>query len=89
MLFLAKICFIFCSISSARTFINLTFTTLLAYSADDKLVIFFLFFQRKQYLTFHASCLHCMKCHNWFSGINKKKYFIMSSAENFAQSAKC
>ena len=27
-------------------------------SADDQLVIFFLFFPRKQDLTFHAICLH-------------------------------
>ena len=28
-----------------------------------------------------------MKCQNLFSGKNKKKYFKMSSAENFTQSA--
>ena len=31
----------------------------------------------------------CMKCQNMFSGKIKKKYFSMSSAENFTQSAKC
>ena len=30
----------------------------------------------------------CMKCQNLFSEENKKKYFKMSSAENFTQSAK-
>ena len=29
-----------------------------------------------------------MKCHNLFSGKNKKKYSKMASAENFTQSAK-
>ena len=49
----------------------------------------FLIFPPKQDLTFHANCLLiCMKCHILFSGKNKKKYFKMSSAENFAQSAK-
>ena len=57
----------------------LTFTTLWAFSADDKLMIFFLFFSKKQDLTFYA------KCHILFSGKNKKKYFKMSSAENFTQ----
>ena len=33
---------------------TLTFTTHLANSADDKLVIFFLIFSRKQNVTFHA-----------------------------------
>ena len=51
----------------------LTFTTLLAYSADDKLVIFFLFFPEKLELIFLDP----------FSGKNKKKYFNMLSAENF------
>ena len=31
----------------------------------------------------------CMKCQILFSGKNKKKYFNMSSAENFTQCAKC
>ena len=37
-----------------------TFTTLFANSADDKLVIFFLinYFPRKPDLTFRANCLH-------------------------------
>ena len=36
---------------------GLTFTTLWANSAENKLVIFFLFFSRKQDLTFHTNCL--------------------------------
>ena len=50
-----------------------TFTTLLANSADDKLMVFFLFFSRKNYLIFHASC---MKCQILFSGKNKKNTSI-------------
>ena len=38
-------------------FQSLTFTTLWANSADNKLVISFLIFPRKQDLTFHAKCL--------------------------------
>ena len=44
--------------------VSLTFTIPQAISADDKLIIFFLFaqyfpyFLRKQDLTFHANCLH-------------------------------
>ena len=63
----------------------LTFTTLWANSENDKLVIlFFYYFPRKQDLTFHAS----MKCQILFPGENMKKYFKMSSAENFTQGAK-
>ena len=36
---------------------TLTFTTLWAFSADDKLMIFFLIFPSKLDLTFHANCL--------------------------------
>ena len=36
----------------------LTFTTDWANSADDKLVIFFLTFSKKQDLTFHPNCLY-------------------------------
>ena len=36
---------------------TLTFTTLRANSADDKLMIFFFVFPRKQDLAFHANCL--------------------------------
>ena len=52
----------------------------------------FLIFLSKQELTFHENCLLqetiCMKYQILFSGKNKKKYFKMSSAENFTQSAK-
>ena len=36
----------------------LTFTTLLANSADDKLVVFFLFFTENKVLAFYAHCFH-------------------------------
>ena len=43
---------------SATDFLSaLTFTTLWAFSADDKLMIFFLFFKKKKDLTFHANCV--------------------------------
>ena len=75
----------------------LTFTTLYANSADDKLMTFFLFFFilfRKQNLTLHANCLHwrqfalSVKCLLTGEKKKKKKYFKMSSAENFNQRAK-
>ena len=47
----------------------LTFTTVWANSADDKLMILFLFFPEKGFLTFHSDCLRrrqfptiCMEC---------------------------
>ena len=70
------------------TFNILIFTTLLAYSANDKLVRFFLIFPRKQDLTFHANWTIYMKYQILFFGKNKKIYFNMSSAEYFTQSAK-
>ena len=57
-----------------------TFPTLWAFSADDKLMIFFLFFPRKQDLTFLANCLNLHEMSN--------PVFKMSSAGNFTQSAK-
>ena len=59
----------------------LIFTTLNANSADDKLMIYFLFFPENR-------IWQDLKCQILFSGKNKKKYFKMSSAENFCQSAK-
>ena len=53
--------------------INLTFTTLRATSADDKLMTFFYFSQKCN--------LHEML--NPYSGKNKKKYFKILSAEIF------
>ena len=54
---------------------RLTFATLWANSAEDKLMIFFLFFTRKQILTVHRKLsgdnLHEMS--NPVSGKNKKK----------------
>ena len=57
--------------------------TLWANAEDNKLVIFFLFFPRKQDLTFHANCLHwkarLMSTHNIsFSGEIRKKYQYFS-----------
>ena len=74
-----------------------TFTTLWANSADDNLVIFFLLFPVNwiwhcMQIANIGGNLHemeaiCMKCQNCFLGIILK-YFNMSSAENFTQSAK-
>ena len=36
----------------------LTFTTVSAKSANEKLITFFFIFPRKQDLTFHANCFH-------------------------------
>ena len=49
--------FVCCSCSFSKKIYKLTFTTLWAFSADDKMMLFFLFFPRKQDLTFHANCL--------------------------------
>ena len=60
----------------AQILLRLTFTTLLANSADDKLVIFFLLIYQKT--DFDISCklspleTICMKYQNLFSGKNKK-----------------
>ena len=68
-----------------KDLINLT--TLWANSVDDKLVMFFLFFQKTG---FDISCklspleTICMKCQILFSG---NIFFKMSSAESFIQSA--
>ena len=70
--------------------IIITFTTLCAYSADDKLVIFFLFSRKTGFdISCNLSPLEkiCMKCQNLFSG-KIRKYLKMSSAENLTQSAK-
>ena len=69
---------------------NLTFTTLLANSADNKLENF-LIIPRKQDLTLYANCLHWRQF-AWnaksccLGKIRKKKHTL--SAENCAQSAK-
>ena len=56
----------------------LTFTTLLAISADGKSIVFFLVFTRKQDLIFHANSeTICMKCQNHFSGDKKKKIICL------------
>ena len=62
----------------------LTFTTLLANSADDKLMILFLIFPTQQDLTFHANCLHWRQfAWNVKPVFWKNIYFKMMSAENF------
>ena len=61
--------------------LRLIFTPPWAYSADNKLLIFFLIFPRKQDLTFH-------KMQNSVSLEKREKYSNMSSALNFTQSAK-
>ena len=63
--------------SSFFFFIYLILTTLWANSSDDKL-IFFLICHQKQDLTVSKSVL----------GQKSDRYFNMSSAENFTQSAK-
>ena len=54
---------------------RLTFTTLWANSADDKLMIFFLFFTKKQNLTVHRKLSgdNLLEMSNPVSGKNKKK----------------
>ena len=69
----------------------LTFIALLAYSADNKLMIFFLIFSGNRIWHFmqivsNGDNLHEMS--NPVSWENWEKYFKMSSAENFIQSAK-
>ena len=72
-----------------HTYYFLTFATLWANSADNKLVIVFLFFLETG-LKFHANCLgdslHVMS--NPVFWENKKKYFKMSPAEKLIQSGK-
>ena len=65
----------------------------LANSAEDKLVIFFFlfFFPRTQNLTFHEQIYTGENLHEMSNSVfweKKEKYFNMSSAENFIQSAK-
>ena len=71
-------------------YILTNFTTLLTNSAADRLIIFSCFSPRTG---FDVSCklslmeIICMKCQILFSGKNKKTYFRMLCAENFAQIA--
>ena len=68
------------------------YLSLLANSADDKLIMFFSYFSKK--IGFDILCklspqeTICMKCQSLFSGNNKKKYFKLSSAVIFTWSAK-
>ena len=62
--------------ASATIFLSsLTITTLWANSADDKLMIFFLFFPENMIQHFMQIVPICMKCQSLFSGENKKKIF--------------
>ena len=78
-------------------FLTLTITTLWAYSADDKLIIFFLFFPENMLWHFiqivFCSKLSsvetiCTKCQILFSRKTKNKNFKLSSAEIFTQRSK-
>ena len=81
--------------------LTITFPNLWANLADDKLIVSVLFFLQK--VGFNISCklspqetsklspqeTICLKCQCLFSGMNKKKYFKISSAEVFTQHVKC
>ena len=63
-------------IITSYSWYDFTFTTLWAFSADDKLIILFLILPRKQDLTFHANCLlrrqFAWNVKSCFLGKNKK-----------------
>ena len=70
---------------------RLTFTTLWAFSADDKLMIFFLFFPENRIWHFMQIVSLGDNLHEMSNSVfweKYEKYFKMSSAENFTQSAK-
>ena len=80
--------YIFKTLFSWKRFNIINIITLLAISADDKFVIFFLFSQKTGFdISCKLSLLEtiCMKYQNLFSVENKKN---ISSAENFTQGAK-
>ena len=58
----------------------------LGYFGRRQIGVIFLIFPRKQDLTFHANSLHEMS--NPVFSEKEEKYFKMSSAENFTQTAK-
>ena len=69
----------------------LTFTILWANSADDKLVLFFSYFTENRIWHFMQIVSNGDNLHEMLNPVfwkNKKKYFKMSSAENFTQNAK-
>ena len=75
---------------------HLTFTTLLADSADDKFIIFFLFFPENRIWHFMQICLHLFSfkkngdsLHKMSNPVFWGKYFKLLSAKFFTQSAKC
>ena len=70
-------------------------TILCADSADDKMVIFFLFFQENRFWHFMQIVSIGDNLHGMSKPVfwkkkrkEKEKYFCVSSAENFTQSAK-
>ena len=69
-----------------KSILNL-YTTLLANSADDKMIIFFLSSQKTG---FDISCkLSPLKCQILFTGINKKNISVCHLLKISTQSAKC
>ena len=71
--------------------LKLTFTTLMANSADSKFVIFFLFFQENRTWHFMQIISNGDNLHEMSNPVfseKYEKYFKMSSAENFSQRAK-
>ena len=72
-------------------FLSLTFSILWANSAGDKLGKFFIFFPKHRiwhYMQIVSNGDNLHEMLNPVSGKKKKKYFNMSSAENFNQTSK-
>ena len=87
--------------SSSETFaqhvkhedIGLTFTTLWANSADDKLMIFLFFFAKKYALKFHANCLQRNNLHEmskpiFLKNLKQQQYFkLFSNTQSVKQTS--
>ena len=67
---LIRICNFLSNLQLVIRFIKLTFTTLLAISADDKLLIFSYFSKKTRFDILCKMKTICMKCQNLFSGKN-------------------
>ena len=70
---------------------KLTFTTVWANSADDKLIVFFSSFSQKMGFDISCSISTADNLHEMSKPVSlekSEKYFIMLSAENFTQNAK-